>query len=397
MNALAKNLLAVLLLAVVVLYFGGNFPRMQKGVDFSDFYAAARMVRDGRGAQLYDRSTQDAYLARYSGRVGTYFIHPPFEALVYLPFSLLPLPSAYMLWCAFNALLLLMVTILLTHHLRLRGSWQVLLVISLLFPPLLLDFLQGQDSLPLLFLFSAAFVAMQQKRDVGAGCLLACGLIKFHLTIPLALLMMFSASRKMWRGFAAVALGLLLLSLGISGRSAISTYSRFLYHLSGLPLGGIHYQAMANLRGLWRIMLPRWPNLSLWLTVITSLIVFGLTVNATMLAAKSGARKLAWGIAILAATLVSYHLSPHDLTILLLPLALILDHIQTEQRVPKPTQILFLLTSGLLLLPPLHLLLLALHDYAPIAVFILLLYALMYFEIRRVSALRAVPELGANL
>lgn len=77
MRTLAKNLLVLSALAVVVIYFAHIFPRMQKGVDFADFYAAARIVRDGRGRELYDPAVQNQYLIRYSGRVGTYFIHPP--------------------------------------------------------------------------------------------------------------------------------------------------------------------------------------------------------------------------------------------------------------------------------------------------------------------------------
>ena len=95
MPTLAKNLLVLSALALVVIYFAYIFPRMQKGLDFPDFYAAARMVRDGRGRDLYDPLVQNQYLIRYSGRIGTYFIHPPFEALVYLPFALLPLRWAY--------------------------------------------------------------------------------------------------------------------------------------------------------------------------------------------------------------------------------------------------------------------------------------------------------------
>src|SRR5580700_4660875 len=103
MRTLAKNLLVLSALAVVVIYFAHIFPRMQHGLDFPDFYAAARMVRDGRGRELYDPLVQNEYLMRYSGRIGTYFIHPPFETLLHLPFATLPLPWAYTLWSVFQA------------------------------------------------------------------------------------------------------------------------------------------------------------------------------------------------------------------------------------------------------------------------------------------------------
>ena len=73
MRTLAKTCL----FCPLCIYFAHIFPTMQKGVDFADFYAAARIVRDGRGRELYDPAVQNQYLIRYSGRVGTYFVHPP--------------------------------------------------------------------------------------------------------------------------------------------------------------------------------------------------------------------------------------------------------------------------------------------------------------------------------
>jgi hypothetical protein len=61
MRTLAKNLLVLSALAVVVIYFAHLFPEMQKGLDFPNFYAAARIVRDGRGRELYDPLVQDQY------------------------------------------------------------------------------------------------------------------------------------------------------------------------------------------------------------------------------------------------------------------------------------------------------------------------------------------------
>jgi hypothetical protein len=106
MRALAKDVLVVLALCILVGYFARRFPQAQKGADFADFYIAARMAHDGRGAEIYDPVAQDEYLQKYAGRVGTYFIHPPFETLIYLPFALFPLYVAYALWCGASVVLL---------------------------------------------------------------------------------------------------------------------------------------------------------------------------------------------------------------------------------------------------------------------------------------------------
>jgi hypothetical protein len=387
MRTSAKTLLVILLLAMFVWYFARRFPEMQKGTDFSDFYAAARIVRDGRGSQLYDPAEQDKYLALYAGRVGTYFIHPPFETLVYLPFSLLPLSQAYLLWCGFNALLLVLVARMLARHAPLPWQWQTLVPLCLLFVPLLLNFLQGQDALLLLFLWTAAFVALGEKRGFAAGCLLACGLIKFHLTLPMAIPFLFAAPRKVLAGLVSVATVLLLISLQVCGWAGVVSYPRLLAQLSSFPLAGIRSQQMANLRGLFAAVCPHSRNLALGLTLFGSVLLVGLVVRGSALAVHDRPTKLVFANAALAAILVGYHASPHDLILLLLPFALIANHLLTAQCVSRHARVLLLVTSGLLFLPPLYLCLLQAQFYAYASIPILLLFALTYGEIRRVAAL----------
>ena len=56
MRTLAKNLLVLSALALVVIYFAHIFPRMQKGLDFPDFYAAARAraLRSAGAESVFD-------------------------------------------------------------------------------------------------------------------------------------------------------------------------------------------------------------------------------------------------------------------------------------------------------------------------------------------------------
>jgi len=382
-----RNLLALVGLTILVLYFAQHFPQMQKGMDFADFYAAARMVRDGHGHDLYLLTAQDQYLARYSGRVGTYFIHPPFEALIYLPFSYFTVPFGYGLWCAFNAVLLLLAARLLANGLF-PGRWPLLVLISLVFVPLLLDFMQGQDSILLLYLLCAAFVEWQQKHDFSAGCLLAGGLIKFHLAIPIAIMMAFNASRRFLSGFSVVALGLLAVSAGIVGGQGLLSYPGFLVQLRDSPSAGLHSHAMANFRGLFATVMPQDQRLALGLTIGSSILTLAFAVHAARRSGNIKRQELVWAGAVLLATLVSYHLSPHDLTILLLVIAVILHHLLTADTVPKSRRIWFLLGAGVLLLPPLHVILLARHAYAQVSLVAMFLFCLTCLEISRVSALR---------
>jgi len=387
MRTLIKNLLVLSALTALAIYFAQLFPKMQKGTDFADFYVAAQIVLQGRGHQLYDATVQNEFLARYSGRVGTYFIHPPFETLLYLPFSLLPLACAYLLWCLFNLILLIPVARGLTQYVFAKWSWRALLPVLLLFVPVLLDFLHGQDSLLLLFVPMWALAALKGEKEFAAGCFLACGLFKFHLALAVAISALFTGRRKFLAGFASVAAVLLLISVEICGWGVLVSYPRFLVHFSQLPLAGVHNEQMANLRGLFGLIFPAMATVALGMTTFSSLLVLWLAASSWATSARRASQTAGLALAnvVIGTILVSYHLSPHDLVILLLPMALILHHLLTCGDIPAWSRSVFIATLAVLFLPPLHLILLRVHIYTYVCLPILALFGATYSEIRRLS------------
>jgi len=389
MRRLAKNLLVLSALAVVVIYFARIFPRMQKGLDFPDFYAAARMVRDGRGRELYDPLMQNQYLIRYSGRVGTYFIHPPFETLVYLPFAMLPLRWAYALWSVFQAIQLIAIASLMEKNLLRRVTWRFLVIIFLLFVPVLLDFLHGQDSLLLLLLLTLAIVLCERKLTYAAGSFLGCGIFKFHLVFPAVIPLLFVKRKRLVLGLASATIALLLVSIWISGWAVITAYPRFLLQLTALPLAGIHDAQKANLRGLFGLLLHGNEPVAFYLTLLSSAFVMYLAVRSSLLARQdTHSTRIALANAVFAAVLVGYHLSPHDLTILLLPMVLLVDDLLTTEGIPTATRSVLVATLAVLFLAPLHLLLLRLHAYTYACIPILVLFGMSCAEIKRRNSAR---------
>jgi len=308
----AQNILVLLALAGIAYFFASSFDERANGTDFPDFYTAARMVREGYGHRLYDFEAQDRFLIRYAGRTGTYYIHPPFETLLYLPFSLWPLHTAYLLWSLFNAAVLAYTAILFQRHVCNRWDWRVLLLLFFLFPPVLLNFLQGQDSLLLLLLMTLAVVAMKRDRNFTAGCLLGCGLFKFHVILTFVLLVA-SLGKKDSSAGCLVFVTLLLISAGISGWGFLTAYPRFLMRLSSLPLAGIHPAQMANIRGLVGVSdIVHAPTARLAVTVIGSIVLFWYAWRSyrSNPSKFAGGTDLAFANFVLAAILVSYHLSP---------------------------------------------------------------------------------------
>jgi len=371
MRNFAKVLFIALLLAGLLYYLAFSFEQRKNGMDFLHFYTAARMVKEGYGHQLYDPAAQREFQARYTGRVGTYFNHPAFEALLYLPFALLPLAKAYIVWNLANGALLLWFAKLLQCWVVPRADWFFLAALSFLFVPVLLSFLQGQDAILLLFLITAALAALHRQRENLAGGLLACGLFKFHLVLPIMAILLFTRNRKPFSGFLLGALALLLISVGVSGWTVVVDYPRFLIAQNGISLSGIHPLEMANLRGLMQLLGVQGTS-RIAASGIASVFVIGLALRPAPPRVSAGARNLHYARSALAAVLVSYHLSPHDLTVLLLPMAVLAGPLL---RAPSSwAKNSLRLTWLAFFLPPLHLWLLAMHLYVYMVIPVLIFF-----------------------
>jgi len=388
---IAQNALLLVTLAGGTYFLTNDYERRAKGTDFPDFYTAARMVRDGYGHQLYDFQAQDRFQILYAGRTGTYYIHPPFETLLFLPISLWSLQTAYLLWCIFNVAVLVYTARVFQRHVCNRLDWHILLPLFLLFPPVLINFQQGQDSLLLLLILAIAFVELRRNRNFSAGCLLGCGLFKFHIVFALVGLLLSLRRRGLLGGFALVFVTLLLVSAGISGWTFVTAYPRFLAKLSGLPLAGIHPAAMANMRGLVSVSgIVSDTAAQLFLTWLGSVFLFwyaGTNVKDSR-SKFAGATSLVFGNFVLAAILVSYHLSPSDLCIALLPIGLLLAYQRKDSGMPRWARLSLLACQCVLFLPPLHLILLAWHVYACASIPVLIMFLLTSRGIRR----NAIPR-----
>jgi Glycosyltransferase family 87 len=360
-----------------------SFVRSPQGTDFPDFYCAARMVADGLGHQLYDLPVQWQYQAQLTGRVGSPFIHPPFEALLYLPFAVFPMRVAYLLWSLFCLALLAVAARWLDDRLAASGNAALWFLLFLAFTPVSLSLLQGQDSIVLLLIFTLTFCRMDDHPFEG-GAWLALGLIKFQLAIPVALILM---TRKRWRfaaGFLAGGGALFLISIAISGIGALVAYPRFLLNLGRISIGGVHPNAMANLRGLCALVFAATPRAGQAALLLVSLVVVLVALDGWRKATGPGSAELAISSTVLAAVLVSYHANPHDLVLLLIPLAVTAVHLHRTHAARSSTRWFALLITALVLaLPPVYLWSLHVHQFAPLAVPIILLLGLTYSETRR--------------
>jgi len=305
------------------LFLGGR-------ADFRPLYTAGYLVRTGQAAQIYDYATQHRYQDLLVGRadIAMPFIHPAYEALLFVPFSLLPFREAYLAFLGINVAMLYLVFRCLRP--RMDNIARVFpwlpAALCLAFLPIAAALIQGQTSILLLLLFILAHRASEQGGYLRAGLLLGLGVFKLQITLPVAFLFFLW---RQWR-FAAGFLVSASLAAGVSAwmTGGVGPYWDLLLAISvGLRSSADQFKyaipvaMMPNLRGLFSAMLGE-GQASLLATAAASLAVLG------SLSSLKHNRFLA---AIPASLLVSYHVLIHDMAVLFLPLVVVLDGCITRE------------------------------------------------------------------
>lgn len=352
--------------------------------DFTIFYSAGKIVGEGFGADLYDAQTQyriqQEFASGVSIRKGALpYNHPPFEALIFVPFARLPYFAAYLLWDSLNVLILLVLPLALRRQLVLpRLGWGMgWLAISVAVFPVFVALLQAQDIIFLLLIYVLTFLALKSSRDFAAGAWLGLGLFRFHLVLPFLLILLVHKRKRAAFGFVTVALALGLISLATVGWRGIVRYPTYLLHVeNSLGRGAIVSADMPNLRGFFDALLgtnvP--PGLTTLLVLVASVV---LLIRAGMLwkPASTGMQfDLGFALCVVVTGLVSYHSFIYDLSLLLVPLWILASHSAMIRRADGWTRFALLTPVLVLMLSPLQIVLVMRYGRASFLVPFLLLW-----------------------
>jgi hypothetical protein len=298
--------------------------------DFASFYTAAQIVRSGQSARLYDPGLQWKIQQEFSRtvkiRLGPLpYIRPPFEALLFLPFAYLSYPIACLVWMAINIILLLIIPFLLPwfDHENSAIPIPVASLMSFAFFPVAFDLIQGQDSVLLLLIFVSGLRLLLRHADLACGAVLALGMFKFHLVIPLIAIFLLRKKFRVALGFVGVSFVLFTISLVMVHWSGVLAYPRYLLELNP-GLGMVKPRRMPNVRGLMAVLLGDdlvYPGAH-WL--LLGVVVFGIMIGSKYWRGDDRRSHLmAFSFAIVVTLLTSYYANIYDLTLLLLPLLLL--------------------------------------------------------------------------
>ena len=362
-------------------------PKALRGhADFRQLYVAGYMVRTGHRTQLYDYAAQTYFqntLVSNDERALP-FIRPAYQALMFVPFSLLPYRTAYLGFLLLNLLLLALAFLMLQPRLRgLSRVWPGLPpALFLGFYPVALALMQGQDSILLLALLAAALVSLERNRDLTAGALAGVGLFKFQIVVPIVLLFLLWRRWRFVKGFMFSAILVGLLSFITSGWAETVVFVHSLLSVgAGLPAvpGEINFplriNIMANLRGLiYGLASLRVPQR--WLQV-TTLLLSSIVVISVRARGRQQRGGDALVLAITAGVVVSYYLFIHDLSILLIPIVLTLDRFISRNGTGEPFGRAAAAISALLFVAPMCIFVIPAHFYLVSVLICAFLFVLM--------------------
>jgi hypothetical protein len=287
--------------------------------DFRVFYAPAYMLRTQQRTDIYDfsaiRRNQASRIASDNGAVP--YLHPAYEAVLFIPLSFLPYRVAYLGWAGVNFAVLAWVYFLLRprlENLRALGPCWISAGLLLGFFPVAFAILSGQDSLLLLLATVVAFRRIA-KSEFHAGIVLGFGMFRFQVLLPIILLFIFWRSLKFILGWLMTSAAALSVSAVITGVGAQVQYAKLL-----VQMGTVSYwpllRRMPNLRALFlAIGVGKFPLFILSLAIVVAAVVIGMKQNSEQ-------RLL---LAISTSCLVTYFLFMHDLSLLALPILLAMD------------------------------------------------------------------------
>lgn len=301
--------------------------------DFIAYYAAAQIIREGKGEQLYDLDLQRQVQGSLLESLGVSykngplpFVNPSYVALLFVPLVSLPLVSAHRIWMFVNAGILFLTLVWVTRRgasLKESRLLRVLIFLgSFSFLPTVLALVLGQLSILVLFGVAMSYLFLKSKREYLAGLLLSVALVKPHLLVGPLFLMVF---KRRWRAVATFSLG---------GGVALS----FSVLSSGWR-GLLGFVQVSTATADW--VSPAWylnlfGVLAAWLGTENTLVIYSLTtvldslVFVALLLSWRGPWKpngwrfdLMFSQAVMASLLAGPHVHAPDLVLLILPGAVV--------------------------------------------------------------------------
>jgi hypothetical protein len=303
-----------------------NDPVQRTGSDFIAFYSAGRVAQEVGYSRVYDPLLQQAVQEKEVGFPlvrGQVLLYNHLPYLVPVLYSLVSedYVASFYRWIVLLILLHLGAIVVLqksardTHtdpqSIRLTGFS------AFLFLPMFFSLMNGQDT-AILFLGAALWMyGLVTGREILAGLGLSLTTVRPHISLLLALPMLFK-HRKAFVGYLIGSGILAVLSFMLLGASGTREYVDILLISAGGEWHGMKEEAMFNLIGL---LTRGFPWLGAEVIRATGWIIYGMSILGLIFlwARNKEDRVHRIGLTVIIGLLTVPHLHFHDLTLLLIP------------------------------------------------------------------------------
>jgi len=177
--------------------------------DFLAYWTGGNLLADGHAASLYDPALQEALQREAVSGLGdglSWFVAPPFVAVLYLPLGAIPFAVAACVFTVLSLAALYLVGRILVPAVRRDPDLPVgLFMVAVAASPAVFEAVgAGQNSPFLLLLWVLALLQLSAGRDATAGALFALTLFKPHLVL---LIPIWFVVRRKWRALGAFGVG----------------------------------------------------------------------------------------------------------------------------------------------------------------------------------------------
>jgi hypothetical protein len=294
--------------------------------DFVIFYAQPLMLRENPRA-LYDLDQQLAFQRRFvpTDRV-LIFPYPPIMAALLLPLTLLSFSGAFLTMTVVNAVLIWATLRRLINGLNLTwDQTQWLLLATLCNFGIQATLSNSHGSIIILYILTRHVLAQKNRRETESGVWAGMLCLKLqYVPLPHFVLLL----NRAWTGLFAGVLVVTVLIGGaflILGEQTLIQYLQIIRRYSGSendwtnPLRGMH-----NLRALTGVWLPDSSSGIVWFSTMAAAFIAVIWINLRARHLTNGFEK-SWISNSIALLLLSPHLFTHDLSLLIIPIALLFE------------------------------------------------------------------------
>jgi len=290
------------------------------GSDFSVFYTAGALVREGESETLYDVESFRIENAERTGWVlfqeSPMFGNSPAFAVAVAPLTRMSWEAAWVVWTVLSLAALAV---------ALAGLGLRYVLFSIVFVLLTMPgysaIIEGQSTMFWLLIIAAIFVLLKRGSSTAAGVVAGLLILKPPLLIGFGLWWLID--RRMHRTLlvaASSAVGIILLSVPFVGRAWLE------YPMAVVRFGDLHreapgQQAQYSPWGFVDLLVPGYPGIATAVGVVASII--GVAAFVVFFRRHRDEWRLLFAAAIIATLWISPHILRYDWVLLVAPLAVI--------------------------------------------------------------------------